>query len=257
MPAINALTYMHAAGDGGPRTRTTCVVIHATDNTAGAAAEAGYATHRPDKTSAHFYIDDTTAIRALPLDNIAYGCLYHGNQISVQLELCGPSNHLSDATIRRAAGIAAEICRTYNLPIQKITAGQVRNGAKGICGHGDITAAFPEDHGDHTDPGAAFPWPTFINYIQAAANNANPGGDTMATLEGPQALQLQNSEAILSAIRDDKPTVTGLNNGTSIVTAPNALHAHLVAIDTALANLTKQVTDIAAAIKATNTSTGK
>lgn len=166
--AIADLPYLHAAGDGGPRSRTVVVVIHATDNTASAAAEAEYATTRPDQTSAHFYVDDTSAYRALPLDNIAYGCLWHGNQISVQLELCGRSNQLTDATMRRAAPIVAEICARYGLPVRKVGPADVAAGVRGICGHADITAAFPQDHGDHTDPGSAFPWSTFIGYVQDA-----------------------------------------------------------------------------------------
>lgn len=171
---IDSLPYLHAAGDGGPRPVTQVVVIHATDNTAPASGEASYATRRADKTSAHFYVDDAEAYRALPLGNIAYGCLYHGNRISVQFELCGRSNRISNATMRRAAPIVAEVCARYGLPVRKLTASDVAAGAKGICGHLDITAAFPQDHGDHTDPGASFPWATFIGYVQAAADGGGP-----------------------------------------------------------------------------------
>lgn len=158
---------MHAAGDGGLRSRTQVVIIHATDNTASASSEASYATRRADQTSAHVYVDDDSAVQALRLDHIAYGALWHGNQVSVQLELCGRSDHISDATMRQAAPIVAEVCQRYGIPVRKISASQVRAGVKGICGHADITAAFPEDGGDHTDPGSAFPWPRFIDYVAA------------------------------------------------------------------------------------------
>jgi hypothetical protein len=160
------LPYVHALGDGGVRPATTCVVIHATDNTASASAEASYARTRPDKTSAHFYVDDRQVIQALDTSHIAYGCLYHGNRISIQFELCGLSNHVSDAVMRKAAATVARVCRDNGIPVRKVGASDVRNGVKGICGHGDITAAFPEDHGDHTDPGSQFPWSTFIGYVQ-------------------------------------------------------------------------------------------
>lgn len=157
--------YIGALGDGGPRSQTQVIVIHATDNTANALGEATYATHREDETSAHYYVDETTVIQAVPIGHIAYGCLYHGNQISIQYELCGRSNAISDATMRRAAHQVARDCARYGIPVRKITAAQVRAGAKGICGHADITAAFPEDNGDHTDPGTAFNWGTFISYV--------------------------------------------------------------------------------------------
>lgn len=164
---LPGLQFVHARGDGGPRSRTQVVIIHATDNPRSTAeGEAQYATHRADETSAHFYVDDHNAVQALRVDHIAWGALWHGNQISVQFELCGLSNHLSDATMRQAAPLVAEVCRRYGIPVRKISASQVRNGVRGICGHADITAAFPEDHGTHTDPGPDFPWGRFIDYVR-------------------------------------------------------------------------------------------
>src|SRR5438034_2583294 len=160
------LRFIHAGGDGGPRPSTTVVVIHATDDTGNALAEARYAIDRPDKTSAHFYSDETQVIQALDTTHIAYGCLYHGNHISIQFELCGPSNRLTDATLRRVAPIVARVCRDWGIPVRKIGPRDVAAGVKGICGHADITLAFPQDNGDHTDPGAQFPWATFIRYVQ-------------------------------------------------------------------------------------------
>jgi N-acetyl-anhydromuramyl-L-alanine amidase AmpD len=202
--AIADLPYLHALGDGGPRSKTTAIVIHATDNTANAHDEASYATHRTDKTSAHFYVDDSSVYRALPIGNIAYGCLYHGNQISVQLELCGRSNQITAATMREAAPVVAELCHIYGLPVQKINASQVAAGVRGICGHADITAAFPQDGGDHTDPGAAFPWATFIGYVQN-------GEDTMSA----------QAESILSSLAQGLRQYTD-NNGKSAVFVPVA-----------------------------------
>jgi hypothetical protein len=192
------LPYVHALGDGGVRPATTCVVIHATDNTASASAEASYARTRPDKTSAHFYVDDRQVIQALDTSHIAYGCLYHGNRISIQFELCGLSNHVSDAVMRKAAATVARVCRDNGIPVRKVGASDVRNGVKGICGHGDITAAFPEDNGDHTDPGGAFPWATFISYVT--------GGTTMGTANWTER-QADLAGALANAIIGGKTVV--------------------------------------------------
>lgn len=164
------LAYVQARGDGGPRSHTQVIVTHATDNTASARDEANYAAVRPDLTSAHFYVDENEVIQALPLDRIAYGCLYHGNQISVQFELCGVSNRLSDATLRRAAPIVARVMSDLGLPNRKINSSEVAAGVHGLCGHADITYAFPQDGGDHTDPGDSFPWPTYVGYINESLN---------------------------------------------------------------------------------------
>lgn len=165
--SIANLPYLHALGDGGPRTLTQMIVIHATDNTASDSAEAAYATRRADHTSAHIYTDDDSSVLAVPLDNIAYGCYPAGNIRSVQFELTGLSNYVSDATMRQAAPHVAEVCARYGIPIRKVSASELRAGVKGICGHGDVTAAW--NQGNHTDPGSAFPWARFIGYVQAAA----------------------------------------------------------------------------------------
>jgi hypothetical protein len=37
---------------------------------------------------------------------------------------------------------------------------------KGIVGHVDCTIAYPEDGGDHTDPGPSFPWDVFLDLVR-------------------------------------------------------------------------------------------
>lgn len=176
---IEALPYIPALGDGGPRALTQLVVIHATDNTADAHAEAEYATRRPDHTSAHFYVDDHQAFRALPLGDIAFGCFSMGNSRSVQLELCGLSGQISDATMRSAAPLVAEVCRRYALPIEKLSPADLVAGQRGICGHADVTLAWHQ--GDHTDPGA-FNWSAFLSYVQAASGEPGAPGLPPSTL---------------------------------------------------------------------------
>lgn len=168
--AIANLPYVHAAGDGGPRKATQMIVIHDTGNTASAEGEAQYATRRPDRTSAHVYVDGDSAVRALPLGNIAYGCHPTGNSRSVQFELV---QSWTDATMRVAAPLVAEVCKMYGLPIRKISAQELRDGVKGICGHADVTLAWRE--GDHMDPGARFDWGKFIGLVAAAAGATVPG----------------------------------------------------------------------------------
>lgn len=157
------LPYVEADSNGGLRASTQMIVIHATDDTGTAADEAHYATVRTDDVSAHFYTDDTETIQALDTDLIAYGCYPIGNSLSVQFELCGLSNQISDETMRQAAPIVARACAQYGIPMVKISSAQLVDGVKGICGHADVTAAW--NQGNHTDPGANFPWDTFIGYV--------------------------------------------------------------------------------------------
>lgn len=170
------LVHVQAGGDGGGRSLTQMVVIHATDNTASAASEASYAQTRPDGTSAHFYVDEAQVIQALDTSHIAFGCYPMGNMRSIQFELCGLSNAISDATMRRAAPIVARVCADWGIPIRKINAADLVASVEGICGHADVTAAWHQ--GDHTDPGSSFPWGTFISYVQEAANPPTPAPPT-------------------------------------------------------------------------------
>jgi hypothetical protein len=145
------------------------VVIHATDNTASAADEAHYAQSRPDQVSAHFYSDETVAIQALDTSHVAYGCFPTGNSRSVQVEICGRSNELTDASLRRVAPVVARACQEFGIPVRKVSSAELANGAKGICGHLDVTNAWHE--GDHTDPGSSFPWAQFIGYVAAGTTS--------------------------------------------------------------------------------------
>lgn len=157
------IPFVQAAGDGGLRNTTQMVVIHATDNTASDEAEASYASHRPDQISAHFFSDEDSVIQGVLLTHVAYGCYPTGNSRSIQFELCGISGQLTDATMRRVAPIVKRVCDRYGIPIVKLSPADLRAGARGICGHGDVTLAWGE--GTHTDPGASFPWDMFLSYI--------------------------------------------------------------------------------------------
>jgi N-acetylmuramoyl-L-alanine amidase len=222
------LPHVQAAGDGGRRSTTTCVVIHATDNTASDESEAQYASYRADQTSAHFYNDGDSVTQGLDTDEIAYGCLFHGNQISVQFELCGHSDQLSDAAMRQAAPVVARVCAQYGIPVQKIGPDEVAAGVRGICGHIDITAAFPQDGGTHTDPGQHFPWDTFIGYVQ--------GGDDMsAEVEGIIKFELVPWLAgAAQSIWRVEPAVAAMQKSLSALTAVvNTMATHGTSVDTA------------------------
>lgn len=149
------------------------IVIHATDNaTATARNEAHYAATRTDPqsrwTSAHFYVDDNEVIGSQSLLMRAWGC-YSGNALSWQIEICGKSGALSTAATNRAADFVRGLCAYGKIPTVKLSPDEVASGAHGICGHADITLAFPADKGTHTDPGwGAQQWSSLIARIRGA-----------------------------------------------------------------------------------------
>lgn len=224
------LPFEHARGDGGVRSQTQMVVIHATDNTASASDEASYASTRSDMTSAHFYADDGSVIQAVPTDHIAYGCYPTGNYRSIQFELVGKdwpdSQEISDATLRRVAPVVFRVCNDWGIPIRKIGPDELRNGVKGICGHVDVTNAWHE--GDHQDPGPAFPWDRFITLIQ---------GDTVSDNDIPDTHRLAGNGDTWgrALVTGESPAhfLGGVGTGVASTT-PNVLHSKLDAIKAAV-----------------------
>jgi len=93
--------------------------------------------------------------------------------------------------LQLAAKEVAAICQAHDLPVRRLSVAQVRAAyyapaverPKGICGHVDVTAAYPEDQGSHWDPGPNFPWVEFLAMVRAELD----GDDDMAT---PQEIAL-------------------------------------------------------------------
>lgn len=160
------------------------VVVHYTAGSEGpASAENGaaYDKTRPDKVSTHVFADANSVVRELPDGDRAYAAFYHGNEIGLHLEICGTAqtraqwlDEVSTATLQMAAKQAAEWCQQHDLEPRRLSVAETRaawyNPASqrpgGIVGHVDITHAFPEDGGDHTDPGPEFPWDVFLGLVQ-------------------------------------------------------------------------------------------
>ncbi len=210
-----ALPYVQAGSFGGARTTTKLLVVHATDNTrASAEDEASYMTHRKDKISCHVVVDQNSAVQTVALDRVAYCAYPTANARSIHMELCGASNAVPTATIARGAKLAAVVCKLWNLPVVSLAPAQLVSGAKGICGHDDVTAAWhtgPDRGASHTDPGTHFPWASFIGQVQAEYNAlyaANAGvhvvrsGDTLSAIASHYGITLQQIIKLNPLVKD-------------------------------------------------------
>lgn len=181
LPFVPPKSYSLGRPNGSPR----LIVVHYTAGSEGpTSAEDGasYDQRRTDGTSAHYYIDQNSIVQCVYTGNRAHTALWNGNQVGIHYELCGTVQNRSQwldaaslATIRRAATQIRRDMAKYNVPAVKLTAQQVRDGYRGICGHAEVTAAWPEDGGDHTDPGVEFPWDVLISAIQEGDDVAIPG----------------------------------------------------------------------------------
>jgi N-acetyl-anhydromuramyl-L-alanine amidase AmpD len=194
------------------RTSVQLVVIHDTEGSEVASSAedgAAYDQRRDDGTSTHFFHDQNSTVQCVRTEDQAHAARAQGNRRGIQHELCGRASQgaagwadpASEGTLRQAAKQVARDCKKWGIPARKLTPTQVAGGVKGICGHADITKAFPQDNGTHTDPGPTFPWTKFMSMVQAqlalgeiVASVQVAGFDTAAETE----LKTQATKGVLS-----------------------------------------------------------
>lgn len=177
------MTFVRAAHYGlGRAEPPSVVIVHTTETDQKAGAEAIVAAffhNQPadtaNPTSAHGVVGANSLIRCVLDGDTAYQCGTHGNRIGLGLEHIGHAamtvaqwdTPYTTAMLTLSAGQIAEWCRTYSIPVVKLTPADLLAGKRGICGHIDITHAWPADT-THTDPGTSWPWAQHLELIQRA-----------------------------------------------------------------------------------------
>ncbi len=171
---IRARYSSFAPGDNADPTR---VVIHATSpgtlgypraSAAGTAlSTARYFASAAAGGSAHYIVDiSDDEQHCVPDNTIAYHA--PPNERSLGVEICAETTYIREQwlspqvwpAVLHAASRTAELCGRFRIPIVHIGPAQLQAGARGICGHIDVTNAFHQTN--HTDPGPNFPWAEFL-----------------------------------------------------------------------------------------------
>lgn len=159
------------------------VVIHTMESaekpTTARAVAQWFAGPQAPQASAHFCVDSSETIQCVREDVVAWAAP-GANKTGIHIEHAGYAaqtapqwdDDFSRAMLGRSAALAADICLRHSIPVQRLTVAALRaGGARGLCGHVDITHAFNGGKG-HTDPGAAFPWDRYLALIRAALQSA-------------------------------------------------------------------------------------
>lgn len=175
----------------------TVIVMHTTEGSEGpTSAEDGasYDARRTDGTSTHFFVDQNSVVQCVRTTDEAHAARTHGNDLGIQIEICGKAGQgssgwadtASAATLENVARLCVKLRAKYpgRFPLRRLTTSQLRATwnnptatSGGFAGHVDCTNAFPEDNGTHTDPGPSFPWNALLNRIEALE------GDDMEPLD--------------------------------------------------------------------------
>lgn len=155
------------------------IVIHTTQNAeaSGVARKVAswFAGPNAPQASAHYVIDDLEVFQLLEDYEIAWGAP-GANHDGIHLEHAGMAGQTLEewqdayslGELRNSADLVRALCEIHELPMKRLTVAQVADGvSKGICGHVDVTNAFPNAKGSHhhVDPGPHFPWDDYIKMV--------------------------------------------------------------------------------------------
>lgn len=179
--SIGAIRFPRSYTKGRKSGQPTVIFVHTTEGSEGrSSAEDGaaYDQRRTDGTSTNFFVDQDSIVQCVPTTDEAHAARAHGNDVGIQIEVCGRagqsaaqwSDAASDGAVRNAARVAVAVRRKYGaarFPLVNLTPAQLRAGGRGFAEHYDATRAWPEDGGTHTDPGPNFPWSRLFQYIRS------------------------------------------------------------------------------------------
>jgi N-acetyl-anhydromuramyl-L-alanine amidase AmpD len=122
-------------------------------------------------SSAHVGFDENSGCRYVSDHDVAWAAP-GANHNGLHVELAGYSkqsradwgDEYSMNMLELAAEWVARKAHRYDIRPRKIGAEDIRAGRSGICGHLNVTHAYP-NLGSHTDPGENFPWGHFMHRV--------------------------------------------------------------------------------------------
>lgn len=216
-----------AWGKGRDGKAVRYIVVHFTagaERSTSAEDGAVYDQRRTDGTSTHYFVDSNSVVQCVRTEDRANAARKRGNRLGIQYEFCGTAqtraqwlDPASLATLKNAARQMARDCRKYKISVRRLTVTQTRRmwtefpdgPDEGFVGHVDCTLAYPEDGGDHTDPGKDFPWDVLLGFV--ASEMTKEEGDDMAFKDEKIPVTSTTGKELFEP---DKPEGTEVNAAT-------------------------------------------
>ncbi len=125
-------------------------------------------------TSAHYCVDREQILQCVrdgdvawhagPVNGYSIGVEHAGTATQTEKEWADAD---STAILDRSALLVAALCAEYGIEPRRLSLDELRSGASGIAGHGDVTVAFGTV-GGHSDPGPNFPWASYVGSVRQA-----------------------------------------------------------------------------------------
>ncbi len=171
------------------------------------------------QADSHWCIDGDSRVRVIPDEFIAW-TLPGANSRSLNMEFAGYARQsekdwgddYSMSMLEIGAMTAAEWCVKYDIPVRRLSASQIRNGAKGFAGHVDVNDVYHQS--SHWDPGPHFPWEYFLNRVRVHVKKL--GGKAPAPSPAPSKPKVDtvSVKADLALLRLNKGVVRHGDVGT-------------------------------------------
>ncbi len=125
------------------------------------------------QASAHYCVDNDSIVQCVREEDVAWHAP-GANAKGIGVEHAGYAKQTaaewhddySTAMLELSAGLVADICHRYDIPVERPSVDALKSGARGIIGHIDATNAWSGGKG-HTDPGPHFPWDWYLERVRA------------------------------------------------------------------------------------------
>jgi hypothetical protein len=121
--------------------------------------------------STHYGVDNDSIQQYLPIDEVCWGAP-NANFDGVHIEQMGRADwstsewkRKAEGTLDRTAWLLARLSKRLSIPLTKMTDTQLRNNAKGVTTHRQVTKVL--HGGTHTDPGSGYPFDYVLRKARA------------------------------------------------------------------------------------------